>query len=90
MAGGGRFYASNAARQRAYRRRKQEEEQRDARLTAAYASVIQAAVGQARRAGDALATAVDHEEAFATLRALADHFYDRAGTPPEKRPWLDR
>ena len=90
MPGATRFFASNAARQRAYRQRKQEEtasaleEANDTRL---WAQVVQAAVETARKSGDPLAAQVHRAEAFDTLRAVADHFYDRAGTPPHERPW---
>lgn len=99
MPGATRYFESNAARQRAYRRRKQEEaaaerkeaaaEQKEAVLTSAYAHVIQAAVRAAGQRGDPLAQAVYRPDAFETLRAVADHFYDRAGTPPQERAWRE-
>jgi hypothetical protein len=102
MPGTTRFFESNAARQRAYRRRKQEgtaAELNAARDTTFWAHVVQAAVAAARQSGDGVAAQVHHADAFDTLRAVAEHFYDRAGTPaareavgksgsryPERRP----
>jgi hypothetical protein len=93
MPGPPRFFATNAARQRDYRRRKQEEaaaEQREAEQTAIFAYVVHRAVKTARQQGDAVAEKVYRSDAFETLRAVADHFYDLAGTPPEGRRWLKR
>jgi hypothetical protein len=84
------FYRSDAERQRAYRRRKREtdhEERKEAQDTLVYAHVVHRAVGLARKAEDPVARKVYREDAWETLRALADHFYDRAETPPEQRPW---
>ena len=93
MPGATRFFASNAARQRAYRQRKQEETAialEEANDTSLWAYVVQAAVETARKRGDPLAEQVHRADAFDTLRAVADHFYDRAGTPPHARPWGKR
>jgi hypothetical protein len=93
MPGAPRFFESNAARQRAYRRRKQEgtaTELEAARDTTLWAYVVQAAVETARKSGDPVAEQVCHADPFDTLRAVAEHFYDRAGTPPHERPWRRR
>lgn len=92
MPGATRFFENNAARQRAYRRRKQDEiaaEREEAGATSLYAHVVQAAVEAARKRGDPLAQEVYRGDAFETLRAVADHFYDRADTPPQERPWRE-
>ena len=92
MPGATRWYPTNAARQRAYRQRQRQElaaEQEEATLTTQYAYVMQAAVTAALRAGagDPLAREVHRTDPFETLRALAEHFYDQAGTPADQRPW---
>lgn len=90
MPGATRYFESNAARQRAYRRRKQEgtaAELAEARETTLWAHVVQGAVATARKSGDPVAEQVYRADVFDTLRAVADHFYDRAGTPPHERPW---
>jgi hypothetical protein len=94
MPGPARYYPSNAARQRAYRQRQREanEAERDlAEATTTYAYALQDAVKAALKAGkdDGLAEKVAREDPRDTLRALIDHFYDVAGTPPTGRPWLD-
>jgi hypothetical protein len=93
MPGPTRIFENNRARQRAYRRRKQEETAAllaEAEDTNMWAYLVQAAVETARKSGDPLAKRVHHADAFETLRAVADHFYDRAGTPPRQRPWGSR
>jgi hypothetical protein len=93
MPGPSRFFESNAERQRAYRNRKRsadQEEQQEAQDTTTYAYLVHRAVWTARKTGDALAAQVYREDAWETLRAVADHFYDRAGTPAAERPWRQR
>jgi hypothetical protein len=90
MPGTPRTFASNAARQRAYRRRKVEESAailEEAQETQLWAYLVQAAVALARQSGNPLAQQVHRPEAFETLRALADYFHDQAGTPYPERPW---
>jgi hypothetical protein len=92
MPGATREYATNAARQRAYRQRQRQElaaEQEEARLTTRYAYAVQGAVEAALGATDgrSLAREVHRTDPFETLRALAEHFHDQAGTPRERRPW---
>jgi GNAT superfamily N-acetyltransferase len=90
MPGATRIFDSNAARQRAYRRRKAGESTavlEEAQETQMWAYLVQAAVEAARKSGDPLAKQVYDADAFETLRALADHFYDQAGTPYPARPW---
>jgi rRNA maturation endonuclease Nob1 len=91
MSGPSRTFATNAARQRAYRQRQREAaagEAEEAQLTRTYAYVLQAAVQAAAQSGDPLARVLIREDAFATLQAVAEHFYDQAGTPETDRPWL--
>jgi hypothetical protein len=93
MPGPTRSSENNAARQRAYRRRKQAETDallEEAEDTNMWAYLVQGAVEAARRGGDPLAQQVYRTDALETLRAVADHFYDRAETPPRQRPWGSR
>jgi hypothetical protein len=90
MPGPSRTFDNNAARQRAYRRRKKEETDAvvaEAQDTNTWAHLVQEAVAAAKRSGDPLARQVHRAEAYETLRALGDHFYDRAGLPYPQRPW---
>lgn len=93
MPGALRYYATDAARQRAYRQRQREAlaaEQQEARDTLTYAYLVQEAVTAAATAtGDPVARKVSRPDPFETLRALADHFHDQAGTPLADRPWHD-
>ena len=92
MPGPAAYYRNNAERQRAYRRRKADAaaaDLADAQLILTYAYVLQTALQAARRSGsrDPLLAEIEREDPIETLRALADHFYEQAGTPPEARPW---
>jgi hypothetical protein len=93
MSGPSRAYASNAARQRAYRQRQREATEAERRLaeaTTTYAYALQDAVRAALKTGngDPLPGKVCRADPLDTLRALIDHCYDVAGTPAPERPWL--
>lgn len=87
-------YPNHAARQRAYLRRKEAAEAgelQEASLITSYAYAVQAALVAARKAGseDPLLATLYRRDPLETLRALADYFFDQAGTPPAARPWRE-